>query len=50
VRADRIGLRPPLGDAGGIFRMGCKPRLDGATAIGRNLIVDIGVKLVLGHG
>jgi hypothetical protein len=39
-----------VGDAGGIFRMGGKPRLDGATAIGRNLAVDIGVKLVLGHG
>ncbi len=48
--ADRIGLRPPLGDAGGIFRMGGKPGLDGATAICRNLVVDIGVKLVLGHG
>ena len=48
--ADRIGLRPPLGDAGGIFRMRGKPGLDGATAICRNLVVDIGVKLVLGHG
>jgi hypothetical protein len=30
--------------------MGGKPGLDGATAICRNLVVDIGVKLVLGHG
>jgi hypothetical protein len=30
--------------------MGSEPCLDGATAIGRDLIVDIGVKLCLGHG
>jgi hypothetical protein len=27
-----------------------KPRLDGATAVGRDLAVDISVQLLLGHG
>jgi hypothetical protein len=33
-----------------MLRMGGKPRLDGVSAIRRELAVDIGVKLVLGHG
>jgi hypothetical protein len=33
-----------------MLRMGAKPRLDGVPAVSRNLAVDIGVKLVLGHG
>ena len=45
-----VGLRPPVGDARRMLRMGAKPRLDGVPAVGRNLAVDIGVKLVLGHG
>jgi hypothetical protein len=39
-----------LGDAGGVLRMRGEPAVDGAAAIGRELAVDIGVKLVLGHG
>ena len=49
VRTDSLRLRPPLGDASSIFRMGGKPRLDGASAVGRKLAVDIGVQLLFGH-
>ena len=50
ARPDRVGLRAPLGDASRVFRMGRKPRLDGDTAVGCKLAVDIGVQLLLRHG
>jgi hypothetical protein len=37
-------------DARGMLWMGRKPGNDGAAAIGRDLAIDIGVKLMLGHG
>ena len=50
ARADRVRLRAPLRDAGSIFRMRGKPRLDSVAAVGRKLAIDIGVQLFLRHG
>jgi hypothetical protein len=50
TRPDRLGLRAPCCDPGGVIGMAGQPRLDGFAAIRRKFTVDIDVQLVLRHG
>jgi hypothetical protein len=46
----RLGHRAPGMHALGIVRVRSKPHLDIAAALGRQLVVDVGVQLVFGYG